>query len=155
MYESTYGKLTLKEVKELFKKDNTLTRKQKSWIKKTKKTIKVPAINPLLILAGVQVSKRIVGQRKVSNKTKIMANKTASTITTVIIFSSIALVPVEAIGWAMIGLYALRLLARLTASISGFYGGIKKIKDDNSDNKEKIIFINEFLEKDNKEVKEI
>lgn len=148
-YEKEYKDLTIKQIR----KHSKLNKEQKNWLVKSKKNIKILPINPIAVLAGAELKPgRSIGQKRFSTKQTLLFWRVLGTVFMTAALGTITFAPVEAVGWSAIGLFALRILTIITSSVMGFYSGISKVKADNNDNKAKILFINEFLEKQNKKI---
>jgi len=143
-YEKHYADKSIKQIKN----DISLSSKQKKFLIKAKKYIDVKPINYMYVLSGTELGqKQSVGQKKkINRKTKILSRKFVTTILNTVIFSSMMLMPNGATTWETVGLCAIRILSILIASISGFYGGATKIREDNSEIKANIVFLDEFTE---------
>lgn len=164
-YEEHLSGLSLKQLKQLrievdkrneknfTIKDNdlqllVLTRHDYRKLKKASGEIKVKPISYAKILAGSIRGKtnKALQEHSGSYKAMSVGIKSLSIIFFALATVVVSILPTGANGFQAVLDIAWRIFGVTVSSIMGFYTGVKSIKIQNSDNKEKILFIDEFLE---------
>lgn len=155
-WEEKFKSLSKKDLKRATKDENVigykLSKEQVYFLLKAKGHVKIPRINPTIVLAGTDKGQQYSSlQPHMKQKTKAVSVKTIGIIAWSLLLVSVMLVPTGYTGWLMIFKFIMRLAGVVTSTIVGFYTGINQIKTENNENKEKIFFIDEFLESLNEE----
>ena len=137
------------------KKEEQIFVFQLSWrqialIKKFRGIIKVLPINPARVLTGSnKIDQYEVARNKIPYKETEIIKKVSMLISWSVLMASIILVPTNSIGWAAIYTFVFRVFSIISWAFVGFYTGVNQIKRDNQDIKDRIIFMDEFLETQN------
>lgn len=124
-----------------------LSRQQIKLIMLSRGIIKVNAINPLKVLNGSNKTDQYdVARNKMPYKEKTLIHRIFQLVLWSILCASVILVPTGSIGWASICMFIFRIFSIALYAFIGFSTGVNQIKHDNEDIKDRVIFINEFLE---------
>lgn len=150
-YEKSIKNLSKRDLKRAITDEKVLgyklSKEQVYYILKAKGRIRIPRINPSIVLAGSDKAQQYASlQPHMKQKTKAVSIKMIGIVIWSLLLVSVMLVPTGYTGWLMMFKFIMRIAGVVSSTIVGFYTGINQIKTENNENKEKIFFIDEFLE---------
>lgn len=150
-YEKSIKNLSKRDLKRAIT-DEKLSKEQVYYLLKAKGRIKIPKINPSIVLAGSDKAQQYSSlQPHMKQKTKAVSIRMIGIVVWSLLLVSVMLVPTGYTGWLMIFKFIMRIAGVVSSTIVGFYTGVNQIRAENNENKEKIFFIDEFLESINLE----
>lgn len=155
-YEKSIKNLSKRDLKRATTDENVLgyklSKEQVYYLLKAKGHIKMPKINPSIVLAGSDKAQQYSSlQPHMKQKTKAISIRMIGIVVWSLLLVSVMLVPTGYTGWLMIFKFIMRIAGVVSSTIVGFYTGVNQIRTENNENKEKIFFIDEFLESINLE----
>lgn len=146
-YKERFSHLTNTELKSLYEKGE-LTKDEYKAIKKCNGKIKVKPINSVLILSGVaKASYNDAGRNDSNFLIKWLAKKPLAIVSLSVLFNAISATFIGLSGFSVIYEMVIDSLFIIFASFVGYGAGEQAIRDKDDKIKNRILFIESFLEK--------
>ena len=146
-YKERFSHLTNAELKSLYEKGE-LTKDEYKAIKKCNGKIKVKPINSVLILSGVaKASYNDAGRNDSNFLIKWLAKKPLAIVSLSVLFNAISATFIGLSGFSVIYEMVIDSLFIIFASFVGYGAGEQAIRDKDDKIKNRILFIESFLEK--------